>query len=163
MPSEEDRSPHKMTVEASSSSSKWREEVGIYVGGLSFLIAAFSRFTALEVFVAVVTLYSILLVLLLLFAEARVQSLVSGAAIQYSLLSALAMPFFGAFQPGFFAFIGLYSIAWWVFLFFVIEMERRISPRGEIDNAGPAVLGMVWLMSILIGGAVRGVWSFVSQ
>lgn len=149
-------------TQASPSSPKWKEDLGIYVGGLSFLTAAFSKFTALEVFVTVAALYSILLVLLLFFAEISVRSLVSGAAIQYSMLSALVMPLFGAFQPRFWAFIGLYSIAWWVFLFFVIEMERRSSPRGEIDSAGPAALGMIWLMCIPVGGIVRGIWSLVS-
>jgi hypothetical protein len=141
-------------VPASENSFKWGEQVGFYAGIASFLVAALSRFTALEVFVAVVAFYSFLLVLLFFLAGLSVQSLVSGAAIQYLALAALVMPFFGAFQSGFWAFIGLYSIAWWAFLFVVIEFERRISPRGEIDNTGPWALGDV---PPILSSA--GVWS----
>jgi hypothetical protein len=146
----------------STHAPKWREDAGIYVAVASFLIAALSRLTALEVFVAMAALYSILTVLFLFIASPSIQSLVEGAAVQYSLLSALVMPFFAAFQPGFWAFIGLYSAAWWAFLFLLIEVQSRSSPAGtEIDKTGHAYFGMIWLMCIPLGGIVRVIWSLV--
>ncbi|MEK6806640.1 MAG: hypothetical protein AABY95_08325 [Pseudomonadota bacterium] len=149
-----------MSDATESATSTWQEDVGIYIAVASFLLAALTTFTALEVFLAVTALYSGLS-LLLLIVETPLKYVVWGAAIQYSLLSAMVMPFFAAFQPSFWPFVGLYSAAWWIFLFLLSEVQSRASPRKDVDKTGHAYLGMLWLMCIPFGGIVRIIWQLV--